>query len=178
MRRRSRITDEDRELFRRATSDVRRLEDDRIPPERTGRAPPTRRPTGSGPSPSRGLVESQWTPDVGPGDVSSFAREGVRHRELQRLRRGRLRVEDHLDLHERTVAEAGVALERFLTDARRRGRRCVRIVHGKGLGSRSGRPILKTYVDRWLRTRSEVLAFCSAIPPDGGTGALYVLLRR
>ena len=108
----------------------------------------------------------------------SFARGGVRRREMERLRRGRFRIEADLDLHGRIVSDAAAALDRFLEDSRRRGRRCVRIVHGKGFGSRGGLPIMEAHVDRWLRARSEVLAFCSAIPPDGGTGALYVLLRR
>ena len=176
---RSHITDEDRELFRRAAGDVRRIEDDRAHPQRTRRAPRTRdrtqavRPTGA-----RELAKSEWTPDVGPGDVLSFARGGVQRREAERLRRGRYTVEADLDLHGRTVTDASAALDRFLDDSRRRGRRCVRIVHGKGFGSPSGQPIMKAHVDRWLRARSEVLAFCSATPPDGGTGALYVLLRR
>ena len=108
----------------------------------------------------------------------SFARAGVRRREIERLRRGRFRIEADLDLHGRVVADAVAALDRFLQDCRRGGRRCVRIVHGKGFGSPSGLPIMKAHVDRWLRARPDVLAFCSATPPDGGTGALYVLLRR
>ena len=97
---------------------------------------------------------------------------------MERLRRGRLAIEADLDLHGRFVADALTALSRFLDESRRLRRRCVRIVHGKGFGSTGGRAVMKANVDRWLRTRSEVLAFCSAIPPDGGTGALYVLLRR
>ena len=179
MSKRSHITDEDRELFRRATGDVRRIGDDRTPPARTRRTPRNRDRAGSERSgSSRELAESEWASDVGPGDVLSFSRGGVQRRELQRLRRGRFTVEADLDLHGRIVADAVVALDRFLDDSRRRGRRCVRIVHGKGFGSRSGVPIMKAHVDRWLRARSEVLAFCSATPPDGGTGALYVLLRR
>ena len=178
MSKRGNITDEDRELFRRATGDVRRMEDDRAPPVRTRRTPRTRDQTLRVPPGSPELVESEWTPEIGPGDVLSFARGGVRRREIDRLRRGRFEVEADLDLHGRIVADAVVALDRFLEDSHRRGRRCVRIVHGKGFGSRSGRPIMKAHVDRWLRARSEVLAFCSATPPDGGTGALYVLLRR
>ncbi len=179
MSKRSRITDEDRALFRRAAGDVRRIEDDRIHPQRTRRAyRPGDRARGVRPPGSRELVESEWTPDVGPGDVLSFTRGGVQRREAERLRRGRYPTEADLDLHGRTVADAADALDRFLEDSRRRGRRCVRIVHGKGFGSPSGQPIMKAHVDRWLRARSEVLAFCSATPPDGGTGALYVLLRR
>ena len=176
------ITDEDRTLFRQATGDVRRIEDDRAPPVRIRSGPRRRTGTRSGASgvgeDTAGLVESPWASDVGPGDVLSFARGGVRRREVERLRRGRFAIEADLDLHGRVVADAVAALAGFLEESRRRGRRCVRIVHGKGFGSRDGQPIMKAHVDRWLRTRSEVLAFCSATPPDGGTGALYVLLRR
>ena len=178
MSKRSHITDEDRALFRRAAGDVRRMEDDRSPAVRTRRTLRARRQSPDGPLESRGLTESEWTSDIGPGDVLSFARGGVRRREIERLRRGRFRIEADLDLHGRIVADAVAALDHFLEDSRRRGRRCVRIVHGKGFGSRSGLPIMKAHVDRWLRARTDVLAFCSATPPDGGTGALYVLLRR
>ena len=179
MSKRGHITDEDRELFRRTVGDVRRIEDDHIPPERIGRAPRPRGPVrNEASSDFRGFVESEWTSDIAPGDMLSFAREGVQRRELERLRRGRIRIEASLDLHGRTVAAAVVALDDFLEDSLRRGRRCVHIVHGKGFGSRGELPIMKAHVDRWLRDRSEVLAFRSATPPDGGTGALYVLLRR
>lgn len=115
---------------------------------------------------------------MGPGDVLVFAGPGVQRRTIERLRRGRFPVEADLDLHGRTVTDAVAVLSRFIEDACRRGRRCIRIVHGKGFGSPHGRPIMKANVDRWLRNRPEVLAFCSALPPDGGTGAVYVLLRR
>ena len=178
MPKRDGVTEEERALFRRAAGDVRRIGDDRTPPERPGRTPRAPGQTQNEPSNPRGLAESEWTSDVGPGDVLSFARGGVRRREMERLRRGRVRIEADLDLHGRVVSAAAAALDSFLEDSRRRGRRCVRIVHGKGFGSRDGLPVMKAHVDRWLRSRSEVLAFCSAIPPDGGTGALYVLLRR
>ena len=178
MSKRDGITDEDRALFRRAVDGVRPLADDRTRLPRTGAAPRARGPIRSEPPDPRGLTESEWTSDIAPGDVLSFTRPGVQRREIARLRRGRFEVEADLDLHGRTVIDAVAALARFLDDSRRHGRRCVRIVHGKGFGSRSGVPIMKAHVDRWLRARSEVLAFCSATPPDGGTGALYVLLRR
>ena len=175
----NRITDEDRALFRQAVGKVRRLKDDRAYPQR---ARSTSRPRGRTPAvrptDSPGLAESEWIPDVGPSDVLSFTSAGVQRRETERLRRGQYKVEADLDLHGRTVSDASTALDRFLDDSRRHGRRCVRVVHGKGFGSPSGQPVMKAHVDRWLRNRSEVLAFCSATPPDGGTGALYVLLRR
>ena len=109
-----------------------------------------------GPSAERAVEFPQGLPNrsgprtSGRATVLSFARGGVRRREIERLRRGRFEVEADLDLHGRIVADAVVALDRFLDDSRRRGRRCVRIVHGKGFGSRSGRPIMKAHVDRWL----------------------------
>ena len=178
MSKRGHVTDEDRALFRRAVDGVRRIGDDHPLPARAGDASRIRagRRRDEPPDP-RGLVESERAADVAPGDVLCFCRPGVRRREIVRLRRGRFDVEADLDLHGRTVAEAGATLARFLEESRRRGRRCVRVVHGKGFGSGRG-PVMKAHVDRWLRDRSEVLAFCSAIPPHGGTGALYVLLRR
>ena len=111
------ITDEDRALFRRATGDVRRMDDDRAPPVRTRATPRTRSEAQSGgPGGSRELAESEWASNVGPGDVLSFARGGVRRREIERLRRGRFKVEADLDLHGRIVAEAVPALDHFLRD--------------------------------------------------------------
>jgi DNA-nicking Smr family endonuclease len=97
---------------------------------------------------------------------------------MQRLRRGHYKPRAHLDLHGNTLEQAGSELKAFLHDCLRRGVQCARIVHGKGRGSRSGIPVIKTAVDRWLRRRQEVLAFASAPSFDGGTGAVYVLLRR
>ena len=77
-----------------------------------------------------------------------------------------------------TVNTAREALALFLRDVRREHQTCVRIIHGKGKGSRHRGPVLKQKVNHWLRQRDEVLAFCSARPVDGGSGALYVLLRR
>ena len=97
---------------------------------------------------------------------------------LRKLRRGQFQIGPALDLHGMTVATAREALTRFLHAARREGRSCVRIIHGKGNGSRHRGPVLKLKINHWLRQRDEVLAFCSARPVDGGTGAIYVLLRR
>ena len=178
MSKRSHVTDEDRALFRRVAGEVRRVEDDRVRPARSRRSPVGERRTARAGGTLEGLVDSDWTPEVAPGDVLSFAREGVRRRDVQRLRRGRFEIEADLDLHGRIVADAIPALSRFLEESCRLRRQCVRIVHGKGFGSPGGRAVMKANVDRWLRARPEVLAFCSATPPDGGTGALYVLLKR
>ena len=94
----------------------------------------------------------------------------------RRLRRGDWTVVDQLDLHGLRVDEAREALVGFLGECRRRERRCVRIIHGKGLGSANREPVLRGKVPRWLAQRREVIAFCQARPNDGGSGALIVLL--
>ena len=113
---------------------------------------------------------------VESGDELGYRREGVRESVLRRLRRGEYAVRDELDLHGMTQDEARRALGDFLADAALHGRRCVRIIHGKGLGSGHRGPVLKSAVNRWLRRHGAVRAFCSARRNDGGTGALYVLL--
>jgi DNA-nicking Smr family endonuclease len=112
------------------------------------------------------------------GDALSYRRDDVPARVLQRLGRGLYAAQDELDLHGCDTAAAERLLREFLREAVRSGRGCIRIVHGKGLGSGTGVPVLKNLVDRLLRQRSDVLAFHSAPAAAGGTGAVLVLLRR
>jgi DNA-nicking Smr family endonuclease len=113
-----------------------------------------------------------------PGDALAWRRDEVPARVLQRLRRGQYAAQDELDLHAASAARAEALLRAFLADARRDGLGCVRVVHGKGLHSDSGVPVLKNLVDRMLRQRADVLAFASAPAAQGGSGAVLVLLRR
>ncbi len=115
--------------------------------------------------------------DVESGDELGFRRDGVPESVLRRLRRGEYAVRDEIDLHGMTQDEARRALGAFLADSVLHRRRCVRIIHGKGLGSGHRGPVLKSAVNRWLRRHDAVKAFCSARRNDGGTGALYVLLQ-
>jgi len=110
------------------------------------------------------------------GEVLEFRRDEVSPQTLKRLKRGEYAVQDEIDLHRMRVDEAEAALRVFLGAARRQQFPCLRLVHGKGLRSESG-PVLKALVDRVLRHRGDVLAFCSAPPAQGGTGATLVLLR-
>jgi len=107
----------------------------------------------------------------------SFRRPGVGPDVLRKLRRGEWVIQDHLDLHGARVDEARERLAHFLRDAVKRGLRCVRIVHGKGLGSKDKLPVLKGKARVWLAQRDEVIAFCQARPAEGGSGAMVVLLR-
>lgn len=110
-------------------------------------------------------------------DRMHFQRSSVGRRTMRKLSRGRYSVQAEIDLHGMTVAEAKPRLADFIEDCARQRLLCVRIVHGKGLGSGHRGPVLKNSVNHWLRKWSSVLAFVSARQVDGGTGAIYVLLQ-
>ncbi|MBX9905861.1 MAG: Smr/MutS family protein [Burkholderiales bacterium] len=118
-----------------------------------------------------------WEQGLENGDELLFLRNGLSAQLLKKLRRGHWVVQDHLDLHGLTVPEARVLTAEFLAHCVRNGLRCVRIVHGKGLGSPNREPVLKKKVSGWLAQRDEVLAYCQAPQADGGGGAVLVLLR-
>lgn len=117
-------------------------------------------------------------PDLGTGDDLWHRQDGIQHGVMRRLRRGHYRCQAEIDLHGMIVSVARECLAIFLRDCLEEGYSCIRIVHGKGLRSGHRGPVLKVKVAGWLRQRSEVLAYCSARQVDGGTGALYVLLKR
>jgi len=107
----------------------------------------------------------------------SFRRPGVGTDVTQKLRRGVWTIQRQVDLHGLRTDDARNALSRFIRTAHQQGIRCIRVVHGKGLGSPGKAPVLKDKVRRWLVQKSEVLAFVQAPPMQGGTGALLVLLQ-
>ncbi|HJV82916.1 Smr/MutS family protein [Noviherbaspirillum sp.] len=107
----------------------------------------------------------------------SYARTGISSDILRKLRRGHWVIQGQLDLHGMRREEAREALAEFLRNAVKRGQRCVRIIHGKGLGSINKEPVLKSKVRSWLVQKEEVIAFCQARAADGGSGALVVLLK-
>lgn len=176
---RRKVSDDDSALFRSAVSGVRQLPgSDRI--HEAPRQPSTR----PRPQHSEVAVDMHSMPDgvlddaPGFGERQEFCRPSVSARVWRQLRRGQLRIDDELDLHGFRVDAARPALARFLADSARQDLYCVRVITGKGFGSHTAVPVLKAQVDRWLRLRGEVLAFCSTIARDGGTGAVYVLLRH
>ena len=171
------ISDDDSALFRSAVNGVRELPiSDRV--HDTGRKPPPR-PRPHSPEPAgdtHSMPDGVLDDAPGFGERQEFCRASVSPRVWRQLRRGQLRIDDEIDLHGFRVEAARLALAHFLAECATRQYRCVRMITGKGFGSRSTTPVLKAQVDRWLRLRGEVLAFCSTIPRDGGTGAVYVLL--
>ena len=152
------------EAFRRAMADVVPLEKD------SKRGVPKARPVL--------LPRSADAPPFGDDESGDFAAAGTDRRALRRLRRGGYPVEGRLDLHGMTVSEAGDAVKRFIQNSLHAQKRCVCIVHGRGLHSETGTSALRGPVRDALRKTSGVLGFASAPAADGGTGAVYVLLRR
>jgi DNA-nicking Smr family endonuclease len=167
------------DLFRNAVRDttpIRQVE--RVP--RRGDSPP--------PVPVQSLLDGHaavaeslhvpsWEHWSETGEEPSHLRAGLGHDVLRKLRRGHWVVQDAIDLHGLTRDEARTVLGEFLGTCLRRGVRCVRVVHGKGLRSPGKEPVLKGKVQVWLLKRDDVLAFCEAPRNQGGSGALLVLLR-
>lgn len=116
--------------------------------------------------------------EIQPGDALDYSRPGLHRRIVKKLRKGQYRIVAELDLHGLTTVKTIETLTQFMKQARRADACCVRIIHGKGHRSNNHGPVLKPLVYTWLKKRDEVLAFTSARPVDGGTGALYVLLKR
>jgi len=118
-----------------------------------------------------------WEAAVSTGEELFFSRPGVPTAAVRKLRRGGWVIKGELDLHGHTGDEARIAIAAFLNRCMLEERRCVRIIHGKGHGSKNRLPVLKNKVRHWLMQREDVLAFCQARTVDGGAGAVIVLLK-
>jgi len=173
------ISATDRQTFREAVGDVRPLKHNNINPH-------VKRPA---PIPKQRIQDEQAViqdllsdpvdlAELETGEELLFKRPGVQDSVFKKLRRGQFSIEAQLDLHRMTSIEARQAIVMFINQCQAQGVRCVRIIHGKGLGSLNKEPVLKGKVNHWLKQKDEVLAFCSARPNDGGSGAVYVLLRK
>jgi DNA-nicking Smr family endonuclease len=171
-----RLHESESKLVRESVEDAEPFQSDQAEPYR--RRPPPRpiaQPADHGGRMSSAAISEA---EVETHDYLLFARPGVQKRLLADLQRGRIEVDLELDLHGLTAAYAERTLDAFLRDCKRRHVRCARIIHGKGYGSEDRQPVLKRKVNYWLRLYEEVLAFCSATRRDGGTGAVYLLLRN
>ncbi|MEY6430888.1 Smr/MutS family protein [Thioalkalicoccus limnaeus] len=162
----------DRDLFRAETEGIEPLRHDQVEPYRQ-RPRPRPRPRLAD---DDELLDTLSEAEVDTHEYLEFARPGIQKRLFSDLQRGDLEIGLELDLHGLTAELARETLWAFLRECHERRIRCARIIHGKGFGS--GQPVLKRKVNYWLRLRRDVLAFCSATRRDGGTGALYVLLRN
>ncbi len=118
-----------------------------------------------------------WDEALEAGEELNFLRDGLSRQVLKKLRRGHWVEQAYVDLHGMNREEARQVLGQFLAQVINRGYRCVRIIHGKGLGSKKREPVLKAKIKTWLSQRDEVLAYCQAAPHEGGAGATIVLLK-
>ncbi len=124
------------------------------------------------------LSDEREVTEIDGGEILSFCRDGIQKNVFKKLRSGHYRISDELDLHGYTVKQAKQVLVYYLEEAVQFESCCIRIIHGKGLSSGKQKSILKTYINHWLIEHERVLAFHSAKIRDGGTGAVYVLLKR
>jgi DNA-nicking Smr family endonuclease len=171
--------DDDAGLFRRLMSDAKPIEQDAISPPPSPVKPRARfRRRDEREALRESLEGDTESMEFGSGQSLSFARTSVGRRTFRKLARGGFSVQSEVDLHGFTVAEAKIVLADFIEESIDHGHRCVRVIHGKGRGSGNRGPILKRKVDTWLRKWNAVLAFVSARQVDGGTGAVYVLLKK
>ena len=169
----------DYNLFKKEVNGVRPLKQDKIKPFHTRRRPiPIQFVLNE-----KAVIDDMMSDEIEMDEVETgeelfFARTGLQSKVIRKLKRGQYSLEAELDLHGMSVVAAREAILGFLHECQQDNCRCVRIIHGKGLSSKHKGPVLKQMVNRWLRQRKEVLAYTSAIPRHGGTGAVYVLLKR
>jgi len=171
---------DDASEFRRAMGDARPIAQDvRAPDYKPKPRPRARFRRGD----EQAVLKESLEADIdeienGAGEALRFHRPSVGRRTMRKLSRGNFSVQNEIDLHGMTAPEARAQLREFISESINRGHTCVRVVHGKGLGSGQRGPVLKGKVNNWLRRWQEVLAFVSTRQVHGGTGAVYVLLRK
>ncbi|MCC5867107.1 MAG: Smr/MutS family protein [Gammaproteobacteria bacterium] len=171
-------TPDDKSLFRQAMADVRPLPTDKRHDHPRRPRPRRRRAADTDSLLGESLTMSPFERLLETGEELNYCSEQLSRQAYRRLRRGEYAVQDEIDLHGMSVARAREVLIEFIAESLRQHHRCVRIVHGKGMRSGPRGPVLKQEVNRWLRQWDSVLGFASTPPRDGGTGAVYVLLRR
>ncbi|MFV3306732.1 Smr/MutS family protein [Pseudomonas sp. NY15181] len=123
-------------------------------------------------------LSDQFVIDVGPEDELYWARDGVQEGQMRKLKAGQIGFEGSLDLHGMKIEKARETLWDFIAEAARFEVRCVRVTHGKAARIDGKSPMMKSHVNTWLRQHPQVLGFASCLPRHGGTGAIYVMLRR
>jgi DNA-nicking Smr family endonuclease len=178
--RKERESRRDAEMFRSAIGDVARLEpSDKVEHDLPAPLPIPRQRLADEQAALEESLSDEFNVDtlLDTDEELSFTRGNIGQDTLRKLRRGHWVIQSQLDLHGMRREEAREALAEFLRNAVKRGVRCVRIIHGKGLGSVNREPVLKSKVRSWLVQKEEVIAFCQARAAEGGAGALVVLLK-
>jgi len=176
------ISDDDSALFRDAVGEVRAVDNDRV--DLSSQKPKAKAPGNAVSRADDASVMQSLLDELSENDLLetgehlAYTAPGVQRTLLKKLKMGRYSVQADIDLHGYTVSEARLLLSEFLKTAREQRHLCVRIIHGKGRRQLDQAPRLKPAVNQWLQRNKAVLAFCSARDSDGGTGAVYVLLKK
>lgn len=175
----SKVSKEDSELFRQSIGAVQRHRDKRSLLEKAKPAPVPYKSREDANQVMDKLLDDPFTGiELETGDELFYHRPGVQKNTVRKLKKGQYVIQGELDLHGYTVAEAKPVLSRYVKYAISAGKTCIRIIHGKGKGSKNRLPVLKNKVAHWLQQDGDVMAFVSAPANDGGTGAVYVLLKK
>lgn len=165
----------DRDLFRQACQDTKRIEQNKI------RLPAKiKKPVKQGFTDveiaETNILNEKIQDEVGYEDFIAYKHVSISNKIFKKLKKGLYRVDAILDLHGKNVPEAHYSVNAFLNECRERQVQVALIIHGKGM--RSGKPVLKNKINHWLRELNVVLAFCSATASHGSRGAIYILLKR
>ena len=177
------MQDDDFSLFKSAVRGVKPIEHDRADtgkPRSNKAQIATRRANAvirDGETRIDGLSD-QFVIDVAAEDELYWVRDGVQDSQMRKLKGGQISFEGSLDLHGLSVEKARELLWDFLAEACKFEIRCVRVTHGKAARIDGKRPLIKSHVNTWLRQHPQVLGFASCLPKPGGTGAVYVMLKR
>jgi len=165
MDKKSKISDHDKQLFRDAVEQMTPKNKDRERPAKPSKNIGTHH-----------IEYDQTATTVSSNEELFFARSGIQYKITKNLKSGNITIAGRVDLHGYTADEAKQVLLNFISQHSEEGHRYLLVVHGKGYRSKED-PVLKNRVNTWLRQIPNVLAFCSAKPKDGGTGAVYVLIK-
>jgi DNA-nicking Smr family endonuclease len=173
-------TNDDNGLFHKAVSGARPLKAEPYHVAKTHHKPIAKQFIRDEKQALRDSLSDDFYPahELESGEELLYLRTGQSPSVLSKLRRGFWVVQAQIDLHGLITDEARLYVAEFLSDCKKRNIRCVRIVHGKGLGSRNREPVLKHKLRSWLMQRDEVIAYAQAKPEDGGSGAVIVLLKH
>lgn len=169
------IDDDDIKLFHQAVNGVKPLKQpNKIILKKTKPKPRLKQIKFNDPEPD--FLSNHLTETVSGEQALFFAKSGLKHKTIKALKQGKIYQSAELDLHRMIVEEARLAVTKFLAFSLKNNLPCVRIIHGKGK-TNPIEPILKNHLNAWLKQHPDILAFCSATLRDGGTGAVYVLLK-
>jgi len=169
-------SEEDSQLFRQSIGDVKKLHSDRQSLVHEKPKPKPVRKSFEVAVDTQNIF--QLSENIQSNDNLFFARDGVQHKTIKRLKRGDIFIDERLDLHGLIAQEAAHVLCDFLASQVAQKHRCILVIHGKGAGSVNQLPVLKNLAFNFLKDEPSVLAISSAQQRDGGTGALYALLKR